>query len=107
MIRLSPLEKNQMATPFNVDLAPGNPVNSGTRQPTFLLPEDVMDMKKMNKFASPLPRIDYVPVQDKVNSMAPELNEPKIVMPMNMLYDAMKPVGKGATVFDPFNLKCY
>ena len=59
------------------------------------------------KNSSPgLPHFNYVPIQNNVNKMAPEYEQTnKVSNSVEMLVNAMKPVGKDATVFNPFNLR--
>lgn len=109
MIRTSRMDHllQQNITGLNVDLTPKPTQDSTTKQGPYLLPEDLMNMKKMTNSAPGLPHFNYVPVQNNVNKMAPEFeNVPKVSDSQQMLVNAMKPVGKGATVFNPFNLLC-
>ena len=104
MIRTTRLEHlmEQATTSFNVDLMPTSPAKSMTIQGPVLLPEDIMNMNKMNKFAPAPPKLNYVTIQNNPNTMAAEyINQDKITNSSAMLYDAMKPVGKGATIFTP------
>ena len=105
MIRTTRLEHlmGQAFPPFNQDLVPTSPEKSTTIQGPFLLPEDIMNMNKMNKFAPALPKFNYVPIQNNANTMFPiDGNQNKVSDSQQMLYNSLKPVGKGATVFTPF-----
>jgi hypothetical protein len=57
--------------------------------------------------ASTLP-FGVVPMQDHENRFAVgDMNALKVTNPVKMSMDAMKPVGAGATIFNPFNLQSF
>jgi hypothetical protein len=106
MIRPTPFDKVIMGQ--NVDLLAQNPALSGTFTPA-LPPKDPLPMYQRGVASSqvqPKTPFGFVPMQDKPNTMASEdQNAEKISNPAKMSYDAMRPVGAGATVFSTFPLK--
>ena len=91
---------------LNVDLTPKPVEKSTTINGPVLIPEDTLNIKKMMATLEGPPHFNYVPIQNNINRMAPEYeNVNKITDSQQMLYNAMKPAGKGATVFNPFNLR--
>jgi hypothetical protein len=106
MIRQSKFEK--MVTGLNVDLTAQSPELSGTFTPA-LPPKEVLPMYQRavaSHVAPPKVPLDYVPMQDKPNTMASEDDRVnKVTDSSKMAYDALRPVGSGATMFSPFPLK--
>ena len=92
---------------FNVDLLPKSPETSGTSSAP-VLPVEKLDAK-LNRFPATPSELPFgvVPIRpEEVNRFAPE--NPRLDMittPAKMSIDAMKPVGPGATIFNPFNLR--
>jgi hypothetical protein len=106
MIRGTKFDKVIMGQ--NVDLLAQSPTTSGTFTPA-LPPKQPLPMYQRG-VAAPAPNVrtpfGFVPMQDKPNTMASEdINADKITNPAKMAFDAMKPVGPGATVFPTFPLK--
>jgi len=106
MIRTTKFDKVIMGQ--NVDLLAQSPALSGTFTPA-LPPKDPLPMYQRGVASSqeqPKTPFGFVPMQDKPNTMASEdINAVKISNPAKMSYDAMRPVGSGATVFPTFPLK--
>jgi hypothetical protein len=100
----------QMAMGQNTDLNTGNPADSGTYTPA-LPPKVCLPMYERMVGAPPqassLP-FGVVPIQDNVNTFAiGDMNAPKVTNPALMSMNALKPVGSGATIFNPFNLQSF
>ena len=106
MIRTTKFDKVIMGQ--NVDLLAESPALSGTFTPA-LPPKDPLPMYQRAIASSqeqPKTPFGFVPMQDKPNTMASEdMNAVKISNPAKMSYDAMRPVGAGATVYSTFPLK--
>jgi hypothetical protein len=112
MIKLPRIESlmGQMAMGQNIQLNAGNPADSGTYTPA-LFPKVCLPMYERMVGAPPqastLP-FGVVPMQDHENKFAVgDMNEPKVSNPAKMSMNALKPVGAGATIFNPFNLQSY
>lgn len=112
MIKLPRLDHilTQVSMGQNIDLNAGNPVNSGTYTPA-LPPKVCLPMYERMVGAPPeASRLPFgvVPMQDNENRFAVgDMNAPKVTNPAMMSMNALKPVGPGATIFNPFNLQSY
>jgi hypothetical protein len=112
MMKLPRIEMlmEQMAMGQNVQLNPGNPADSGTFTPA-LPPKECLPMYERMVGAPPQPSMlpfGIVPMQDKQNTFAiGDMNANKVTNPAKMAMNAMKPVGTGATIFNPFNLQSF
>ena len=103
MIRANKMDRF-MSVGFNTDLLPSM-YEGCTTAP--VKPEDTVPLNKKlcNLEVVSRGEIGVVPIKNSVNTMASENpNLPKITTPDEMLKKAMKPVGAGSTVFQPFNL---
>ena len=112
MIKLPRIDHlmTQMNMGQNVQLNPANPADSGTYTPA-LRPKVCLPMYERMVGAPPeASRLPFgvVPMQDKQNTFAVgDMNVNKVTNPAKMAMNAMKPVGAGATVFNPFNLQSF
>jgi len=112
MIKLPQIDHlmTQMAMGQNIQLNPTSPAESGTYTPA-LPPKVCLPMYERMVSAPPeASRLPFgvVPMQDRPNTMAVgDMNAPKITNPAMMAMNALKPVGPGATIFNPFNLQSF
>jgi hypothetical protein len=112
MIKLPRLDHilTQVSMGQNIQLNAGNPADSGTYTPA-LPPKVCLPMYERMIGAPPeASRLPFgvVPMQDNENRFAVgDMNAPKITNPAMMSMNALKPVGPGATIFNPFNLQSF
>lgn len=102
MIRANPMDRF-MAVGFNTDLMPR--ITEGTVSAIQVPADNVPLNGKMNLLSVDTREpVNVVPIRKEDSSNFFEAPVDKITNAEEMLKNAMKPVGPGATIFNPFNL---